>query len=123
MCEFEYYQEIITLRKFKRAMSCLRNGSHSLQIDKYRHKNVLYPDMLCKLCDAQAIEDEYNFVMECTCYASLRNEYVPLKYCNPVSYNRFILLMSSRNDSVIKSPATYINNGFERRQRCLALCH
>ena len=117
--EFEYYLEIITIRKFRRAMSCLRNGSHSLHVDKYRRNNVLYPDMLCNLCDAQAIEDEYHFVMHCTCYASLRNHYIPLKYCNPISYNRFILLMSSKNESVIKSLATYIYYAFERRKRCL----
>ena len=100
-------------------MSCLRNESHSLQIDTYRHNNVLYPDMLCTLCGTQAIEYEYHFVVQCTCYASLRNEHIPLKYCIPTSHNRLIVLMSSKNESVIKSLATYIYYAFERRKRCL----
>ena len=77
MYVFEYYLEIITIRKLRHALSCLRNGSHSLQIDKFRHNNVLYPNMLCKLCEPHAIEDEYRFVyMQCTCYASLKIGYI-----------------------------------------------
>ena len=56
MFEFEYYLEIISIRKFRRSMSCLRKGSHFLQIDKYRHNDVSYPD---KLFDAQAKKEEY----------------------------------------------------------------
>lgn len=65
--------------RLRSALAKLRTGSHDLEIEKGRHRNIPHYNRLCKLCNTlnlNFIEDEYHVIMQCPFYTDLRNIYL-----------------------------------------------
>ena len=59
----------------RRAIAKIRCSSHSLEIEKGRHKNIPRTERICKLCDKGEIESEQHFLLKCDKYDTLKNKY------------------------------------------------
>ena len=55
----------------------MRRSAHNLNIEIGRHDNTLQENKLCYLCNSQAVEDEFHFIMMCPVYDELRHTYLP----------------------------------------------
>jgi hypothetical protein len=114
---FERYIDILNLRKFRYIYVNFRIGSHDLEIEKGRYNNTIRENRICKLCDTNTVEDEYHFLLNCNYYSDLRAAYIPLKYFTQPNINKFNIIMSTKNEELIKSVAMYLYYAFERRKR------
>ena len=66
----------------RRAIAKIRCSSHSLEIEKGRHKNIPSTERICKLCDKGEIESEQHFLLKCDKYDTLKNKYEIYEYTN-----------------------------------------
>ncbi|XP_053383686.1 uncharacterized protein LOC128549926 [Mercenaria mercenaria] len=83
-------------------------GSMDLEIEKGRYTNTARENRKCKLCDTNSVEDECHFLLRCGCYRDLRELHIPSKYYTRPDVNKFNILMSTRNEELIKSTAAVL---------------
>ena len=75
--EFNFYLDLITVRKLRVALSKLRTSSHRLEIEMGRWtRPVRTPieDRKCNHC--HTLKDEYHFILECPLYSNFRTLYM-----------------------------------------------
>ena len=55
----------------------LRTSDHTLAVEYGRRTTpkIKFEDRVCKLCSAQAVEDEMHFISECTLYSKIRIDF------------------------------------------------
>ena len=111
--------EILNIRKFRHFYFSLRIGALDLEINRGRYYNIPRDERVCKLCKVN-IEDEYHFVMKCPFYQNLREEHLPSKFIENPNVHKFVMLMSSNNDTIIYSIATFLYSAWLKRKVLLA---
>lgn len=77
---YEFYLDIINLRKYRNALASFRAGAHDLEIEKGRYLKIPKHERLCKLCIEKEIEDEYHFLFICNAYQDIRQKLIPSKF-------------------------------------------
>ena len=97
----------------------LKVGSLNLEIQRGRFNNISRKEHLCKMCGTE-VEDEYHFVLKCPMYTDLREQYIPRKYTNIPNVNKFILLMSAKNEKIICNIATFVYSACAKRKNMLS---
>lgn len=90
-----------------------RLGAHHLRVCTGRWDGTPREDRLCTKCDLRQIEDERHVVLECPCYASIRDEYASLFL---TSDNSMVTLFNHPNQSKVASLV------FALEQRHAQLC-
>ena len=113
---YEKYLDVLNIRKFRYIYASFRSSSHDLEIEKGRYRNIDRSERLCKFCNLAVVEDEYHFLLCCEAYRDIRKLYLPNKYINYPSQHKFIILMATQNDILIKSVATYLHYAFKKRK-------
>jgi hypothetical protein len=98
--ELESYLSFLS-DKFRIALSKFRLSSHSLAIETGRYQNIPQENRKCVLCNLNAIENEYHFLLVCPKYRDLRRKYFKAFYCRWPSIYKFDNLMSSRGKHLI----------------------
>ena len=116
--EWEKYLNVLLIKKFRNAYVRFRTSSHQLIIEHGRYINIERNERLCHLCKT-SIEDEYHFLLVCSCYEDLRETYIPSRFYNQPTINKFHNAMASRDDNIIRNIAMYIYHAFERRKMML----
>ena len=56
------------------------------------------------------------FLLICDCFDDLRDNYLPKKYYTQPNLNKFIIIMSTTNDKIIKSVAVFFYYAYEKRK-------
>ena len=118
--EYELYLDVLDIRKFRFAYVNFKTSCHDLEIERGRYRNIPRHERLCKLCDKDVVEDEYHFLLCCEFYKDLRCVYIPEKYRSPCTMHKFKILMSTRNENLIRNIATYLFHAFNVRKTFLA---
>ena len=75
---FEKYLEYIIKDKFRKSFTASRISVHNLEIERGRYHNILRNLRTCKLCNMQAVESEFHFLLTCPAYRQLRHQYIGL---------------------------------------------
>ena len=92
------YLNLITIRKFRTAMTKLRVSSHRLEVEIGRWSRPVstpFDERKCRICDK--LEDEFHFLFECSLYIDLRKQYISRYFIvRPSMYN---LIELFKNDS------------------------
>ena len=114
----ESYLDILKISKFRNALSSFRVSCHGLEIEKGRHRGVERENRKCPF-RPQYLEDEYHFILICKKYDDLHRKYLQFKYFVPPNFHKFIILMSSKNEYVIRDVALYIYHAIVRRSTLL----
>jgi len=115
------YLDIITVRKYRIALSRLRVSSHRLAIESGRWRkpeSVPFDQRVCSLCNV--LEDEFHFVLKCEKYNELRSRYIKKYYWNHPSMEKFIQLLKDENSKVIRNLAVFAYKAFIKRQESFA---
>jgi hypothetical protein len=101
-------------RHLKFIMTRFRFGLSDIYVHHYRYRQYTESDLLCPLCK-YARESDVHFVFCCPALGSLRDRLIPLKYHRLPSLFRFVLLMSSTQENVVKQFALYLYKAFQLR--------
>lgn len=113
---FQPYLDVLTIDKFRIALTKLRLSSHRLLIEtgRWEKPNIIPRDQrLCRNCNV--LEDEFHFVCECSLYNDLRCQYIPFYYRRRPSMYKFIEMLTSENAKLLKCLSTFISKAFEVR--------
>jgi len=116
--EWEKYLNVLLIRKFRNAYVRFRTSSHQLMIEHGRYINLERNERLCPLCKT-TIENEYHFLLVCSFYEDLREMYIPSRFYDQPTINKFNNAMTSRDENIIRNIAMYIYYAFERRKMLL----
>lgn len=114
---YKLYLDIVTIDKFRYALSRLRVSSHRLEVEVGRwakQNRVPLEERLCTTC--QKLEDEFHFVLECIRYNDLRNLYIPRFYRFRPNMYKLVELFSSNNKKCIRNLSVYVFKAFKRRE-------
>ena len=117
---FKAYLNIVTVKKFRRALSRLRMSSHRLEVEMGRWKRpvkVAYGERKCRVCGV--LEDEFHFLIECPIYVNLRAKYIKRYYYISPSMYKLVELFSTNNNRDIQNLATYVYKAFDERNKTL----
>ena len=106
--------------QFKYIMTRFRFGISDIYTHSYRYRSHSENDLLCPLCKGDK-EDEYHFIMCCSFYENLREQFIPKKFYHTPSKFHFILLMSSRQDYIVRNLSLYVYKALQVRN--IALSH
>jgi hypothetical protein len=68
--------------KSRQQLTCLRISAHNLRIEsgRYGSKRLERHERICQLCNTQAIEDEFHFILVCNLYQEIRTEFIKIYY-------------------------------------------
>ena len=117
--KFEKYLDFIGERKYRTALSRFRLSSHNLNIERGRYEGIPRDERLCNVCNMNAVETEYHFLLVCPRYTDLRRKFLKPYFCHWPSINKFnTLLMGSSKPAMIKT-AKFIYYASQLRQETL----
>lgn len=113
---FQPYLNILNFKKFSIALSRLRMSSHRLCVETgrwHQPRAIPYDDRKCSECNV--LEDKFHFVLQCNRYINLRKQFISPYYWRHPNMIKFIALMNSDNDTIIKRLECYIEKAFNVR--------
>lgn len=121
--DYKQYLDIVSIKKFRIALTKLRSSSHRLEIEtgRWARPKIERQNRKCKICSLDVIEDEFHFVLECPNYTQLRTLLIKPYYRNRPSMLKMTQLMKSENKKEIKGLAEYIYKGFVQRNESMFL--
>ena len=110
--------------KFKSVLAKLRTSNHKLAIETGRHCKPIVPveQRLCTFCKSKCIEileDEFHFVLFCPLYQQHRIELIPEKFRLYPTEDKFVDLLSSKNQAVQYNLSLYVHRSFKVREEFL----
>jgi len=111
--KFQSYLNVCKITKFRVSMSRLRLSAHRLCIETGRWtkpNSIPVNERKCLTCNV--IEDEYHFVLECLMYKDLRNVYIPVYYRSRPNMQKFVELITNKNENVIKKLCVFVHKAF-----------
>ena len=114
---FQPYLEIVTIAKFRVALSRLRTSSHRLKIETGRWKNpnqVPIIDRKCQICNK--LEDGHHFLTECVLYNDSRKLLIKPYFIKNSSMFKTIELVKSENTQILRKLAVYTFKAFEQHK-------
>ena len=113
--KYQYYLDVVTVKKFRNALARLRVGSHRLEVEvgRWNRHRVEYAERKCRICNK--LEDEYHFIFECAIYEDLRRYYIPRYYRIRPNMFKCIELLNTSNQKHINKLAAYVYKAFEAR--------
>ena len=91
-------------------------SSHRLKVETGRWQKptaIPFNERKCTLC--LKLEDEFHFLLECPLFKDLRKKYVKKYYCKNTNMLTIIELITSKNETVIKSYQCLLNKSFDLR--------
>lgn len=118
--QLQPYLKCIGVRKFCTSMTKLRCSSHRLCIETgrwARPASVPINERKCTFCNV--LEDEFHFVLQCRMYSQLRTQYIPICYWRSPNMCKFIELMNTENQLLIRKLSIYISKAFVMRSDIL----
>lgn len=117
--DMEQYLDFIKDKKFKIAFTKFRLSSHDLAIESGRYENLNRNERICKYCNGNFIETEYHFLLVCTHYRELRQQYMKPYYGHWPTLNKFDELMSKRSKKNVLNIAKFIYFASVKRKNSL----
>ena len=98
-----------------------RVGILPLYIETGRYDNTPLATRICKLCDSDALEDEFHFLMQCSRYTEFRevlfskSSYLIENFFSHSDNEKFVLLCKYSHKYV----SQFIENAYDKRKRTL----
>ena len=98
------------------ALSRFRCLADNLKIQKIRYGNrhVDVTELYCEKCDMCAFDDEFHFILVCPYFNDSRQNLLPEYYYKYPTQQKFIQLLSCKNENIIRSLALYIKRNLNR---------
>ena len=109
------YLTCVKNAKHRIALTRFRCSAHKLAIEEGRFRNSERNVRLCTKCNMQTIENEYHFLMACPLYSEIRNEFLLRCYCVWPTQQKFINLMTSTQQSILRKSSKFVYCAYELR--------
>ena len=123
-CDFqlEPYFNFIKNQRYLRAFVSIRLRAHPLEVERGRHYGVPRQNRLCRMCNSDCVEDEKHFMLVCTAYAFLRQNYLPPS-CRTGRFSNqlFTNLMKASDPTVILGTAKFVFFALQSRKQVLGV--
>ena len=88
-------------------MASFRSSSHCLMIEVGWYYGIDREERHCPYCEC-VVEDELHFLLVCPLYSVLRSRYIEDRYYLDPSIHNMQLLMSSKNETLLRNLACFI---------------
>jgi len=76
---------------------------------------IPFDKKICNIC--QTLEDEFHFVPICSLYNKIRRKYIPMYFrCRP-SMNKFVEIITSEYEHLLRQLSVYIHKAFLKRTK------
>ena len=114
------YLNLITIRKFRTAMTKLRVSAHRLEVEIGRWSRPVstpFDERKCRICDK--LEDEFHFLFECSLYADLRKQYISRYFIVRPSMYKLIELFKNDSKKTVRNLSIFIYKAFQLRQNTI----
>lgn len=115
---FQTYLDIVTVKKYRTALSRIRVSSHRLEVEAGRWARPVridYDNRKCRICNK--LEDEFHFIFECPIYTDLRKLYIDKYYLMRPSMFKLIELLTTNRKKQIRNLGIFIYKAFEERNK------
>ena len=109
--EFESYL-CMSPPQYRIALSKLRMSNHKLSIERGRYRNVPRHQRLCDFCESERLGDEYHFLLECSKFQDLREQYIPKKFWLRPNMLKFIKLIQCQHKALRRRVGRYVCEAF-----------
>ena len=109
----EKYLTCVNNAKHRTALTHFKCSASKLAIEKGRFRNTELNARLCTKCNMQTTENEYHFLMVCPLYREIRNEILPHFYCVWPTKQKFINLMTSTQQSILRKLSKFVYCAYE----------
>ena len=110
--QYEKYLDVLENDHTRKTMSCFRLSSHNLEIERGRFLNIARDERHCKVCNMNSVESEYHFLLGCPKYSDLRQRYFKNTYRSWPNIYKFVNLMSTENNSLMRNLGRYLRDAF-----------
>ena len=117
---YKTYLEFVSVGKLRLhvALSNVRLSSHRLEIEtgRWARPNAIpFEERRCTSC--HSLEDEFNFVLECSRYNNLRNIYIPSYYRRRQNMLKLVKLFKSESKKTQINLSFYVFKAFYVREQ------
>ena len=116
---YEYYLDIVNIRKYRNALATFRSGSLGLEIERGRYLSIPRQERFRNVFAKHKTEDEYHFLFLCDKYKDIRHKFIPTKFYAALNKHTFSILMACKCEKYITALANYVYYAFERRKLML----
>ena len=99
---------------FRLVLTSFCISAHTLNIEQGRRTGHTLEQRVCQ-CDNISIEDEFHFLLVCPRYNDLRTEFIPPRYHTVPNIHKFIHLLQSDKDIIIRNTSKFLFYAFKRR--------
>ena len=86
-----------------------------LNIEYGRHLNIVRNERKCILCNKNEIEDEFHFVLICPLFEVIRRKYINKHFYIKPNMFKFVQLLNSDNENVLKKLSLFCKHAFKLR--------
>ena len=98
---FENFLSDIQNDKLRRQLIWFRVTSHTLEIKFGRFMGSTRQDRICKVCNNNAVESEYHFLLCCPVYSNIRQTHLGKRFIRWPSIQKYNKTMASENKTLI----------------------
>lgn len=98
--KFEQYLDILP-PNLANILLRFRCTNHKLPIEEGRFHNTPRVQRTCKLCNSNALGDEFHYLFECSILNDVRKKYIPRYYRQNPNAIKFESLMNSDNKKLL----------------------
>ena len=107
---FEKYLDCITNDNFRKSLTSFRVSAHNLEIERGKYYNIPRNMRVCKLCNMQAVESEFHFLLTCPAYRQLRQQYIGPSSWATIEKFTSLMSVSSKRRLLNLSKFIYLAN-------------
>ena len=68
--------DLISCRAERSILAKIHLSVHNLAVEKGKHNNISRPNRICPVCSTVSVENEDRFLLKCTAYRQLREDFV-----------------------------------------------
>ena len=118
----EPYLSIFDSYKARVCLTKLRVSAHNLNIEclRYGRDRKPRPERLCYLCNNGDIEYEFHFVLKCTRFQNLRQQFIKKYYYKKPSMFKFVSVLKTNNKKETINLGEFLLQAFEERKKLLS---
>ena len=115
-----YVDNLIDIKQ-RAAISKIRTSSHTLMIEKGRHKNIPISERICQVCNSGHIENEEHFLLHCKYFEQERQLFVNKintsypSFVNSSPRIKIIFLLNNKSSKILRMSSSFILNCFRKR--------
>ena len=105
--------------RYLKQITKIRMSARKLNIELGRYNNIERAEIICTLCHAKEIEDQYHFILQCPRYSNLRIVNIKQYYHRRPNVLKLVQLLSTTSIKELSNLGTYLERANKLRNKLL----